>query len=101
MHAVTVRLTSSCDARRTTRVPSGHPGTRRYQEVTAIQPGKRYQGAVYYLFPGGCVAYRLDFRGSEQARPLGEISVALGFVDRETLRGTLRRASDGRLELDP
>ena len=26
-------------------------------------------GAVHYLFPGGCVTYRLDFRSDEQARP--------------------------------
>jgi tRNA A-37 threonylcarbamoyl transferase component Bud32/membrane-associated phospholipid phosphatase len=101
IHAVTVRLTSSCDVRRTTMVPSDHPGTRRYQEVIDIQPGRRYQGTVYYRFPGGCVTYQLDFRGDEESRPLGEVSLALGFTDRETLRETLRSASNGRLELDP
>jgi tRNA A-37 threonylcarbamoyl transferase component Bud32/membrane-associated phospholipid phosphatase len=101
IHAVTVRLTSSCDIRHTTRVPSDHPGTRRYQEVIDIQPGRRYQAVVYYQFPGGCVTYQLDFRGDEGSRPLGEVSLALGFTDRETLRETLLRASHGRLELDP
>ena len=57
-------------------MPSDHPGTRRYQEVISIEPGQRYQGAVHYLFPGGCVTYRLDFRSDEQARPLGEVSLA-------------------------
>ena len=68
--------------RPSTRVPSDHPGTRRYEEVISIEPGQRYQGAVHYLFPGGCVTYRLDFRSDEQARPLGEVSLALGFVTR-------------------
>ena len=74
--AVTVVLEQFCDIGRSTRVPSDHPGTRRYQEVISIEPGQRYQGAVHYLFPGGCVTYRLDFRSDEQARPLGEVSLA-------------------------
>jgi hypothetical protein len=86
---------------RVTRVPSDHPGTRRYQEVISIDPGKRYQGAVYYLFPGGCVTYRLDFRSDEQARPLGEVSLALGFVTRDALRQTLADFTGGRVPLDP
>jgi hypothetical protein len=86
---------------RVTRVPSDHPGTRRYQEVVSIEPGKRYRGAVYYLFPGGCVTYRLDFRSDEQARPLGEVSLALGFVARDALRETLADFTGGRVPLDP
>ena len=39
-----------CAVGKVTRVPSDHPGTRRYQEVISIEPGKRYRGAVYYLF---------------------------------------------------
>ena len=50
---------------------SDHPGTRRYQEVISIEPGQRYQGAVHYLFPGGCVTYRFDFRSDEQAPAAG------------------------------
>jgi hypothetical protein len=101
MHAVEVVLERFCRLGRVTRVPSDHPGTRRYQEVISIQPGKRYRGAVYYLFPGGCVTYRLDFRGDEQARPLGEVSNALGFVPRDALRETLADYTHGRIPLDP
>jgi hypothetical protein len=99
--AVQVVLQQFCNFGRVTRVPSDHPGTRRYQEVIAIEPGRRYQGAVYYLFPGGCVTYRLDFRSDEQARPLGEVSLALGFVTRDALRETLSEVTDGRVPLDP
>jgi hypothetical protein len=101
MHAVQVVLERTCRFGRVTRVPSDHPGTRRYQEVISVQPGKRYQGAVHYLFPGGCVTYRLDFRSQEQARPLGEVSLALGFVSREALRMTVADLTDGRVRLDP
>ena len=100
-NAVRVVLERFCTFGRVTRVPSDHPGTRRYQEVISIDPGRRYQGAIYYLFPGGCVTYRLDFRSDEQARPLGEVSLALGFVSRDALRQTLRDFTDGKVPLDP
>jgi hypothetical protein len=100
-HAVQVVLERFCTFGRVTRVPSDHPGTRRYQEVISIEPGRRYQGAIYYLFPGGCVTYRLDFRSDEQARPLGEVSLALGFVPRDTLRQTLSDFTDGKVPQDP
>jgi hypothetical protein len=99
--AVRVVLERFCAIGNATRVPSDHPGTRRYQEVISIEPGRRYQGAVYYVFPGGCVTYRLDFRSDEQARPLGEVSLALGFVTRDALRQTVDEVTDGRVPLDP
>ena len=101
MHAVEVVLERYCTLGRVTRVPSDHSGTRRYQQVLSIEPGERYRGAVYYLFPGGCVTYRLDFRSDEQARPLGEVSNALGFVSRDALRKTLADYTHGRVPLDP
>jgi hypothetical protein len=101
MHAVEVVLQRFCTLGKVTRVPSDHAGTRRYQEVISIEPGRRYQGAIHYLFPGGCVTYRLDFRSDEQARPLGEVSNALGFVPREALRETLAEYTHGKIPLDP
>ncbi|MGH3100831.1 MAG: hypothetical protein ACRDPU_07555, partial [Thermoleophilia bacterium] len=99
--AVQVVLQQFCALGKATRVPSDHPGTRRYQEVISIEPGKRYRGAVHYLFPGGCVTYRLDFRSDEQARPLGEVTLALGFVTRDALRETISEFTDGKVPLDP
>jgi hypothetical protein len=101
VHAVQVVFQQFCTLGTVTRVPSDHPDTRRYQEVISIEPGRRYQGAVHYLFPGGCVTYRLDFRSDEQARPLGEALLALGFVPREALRQTLDDGTGGKLPLDP
>jgi hypothetical protein len=99
--AVRVVLEQFCTLGNVTRVPSDHSGTRRYQQVISIEPGRRYLGAVYYLFPGGCVTYQLDFRSDEQARPLGEVLLALGFVSRDALRQTLDDITDGRIPLDP
>ncbi len=101
LQAVRVVLQQFCTLGEVTRVPSDHPGTRRYQEVISIEPGRRYQGAVHYLFPGGCVTYRLDFRSDEQARPLTEVSLALGFVTREAVRRSFSDYTDGRVPLDP
>ncbi len=99
--AVQVVLQQFCTLGEVTRVPSDHPGTRRYQEVISIEPGRRYRGAVHYLFPGGCVTYRLDFRSDEQARPLGEVTLALGFVSRDALRQAIGEFTDGEVPLDP
>jgi hypothetical protein len=99
--AVRVVLEQFCALGKVTRVPSDHPGTRRYQEVISIEPGERYRGAVHYLFPGGCVTYWLDFRSDEQARPLGEVSLALGFVTRDALRQTIGDFTGGQVPLDP
>jgi hypothetical protein len=100
-HAVEVVLERTCRFGKVTRVPSDHPGLQRYQEVNEIRSGQEFRGAIYYLFRGGCVTYRLDFRGGEQARPLGDVVLALGFVPRAEVDAALRRDSGGRLSLDP
>jgi hypothetical protein len=96
-----VLLTRACTLGRVTAVPPDHPGTRRFQEVIDIEPGRRYQGTTYHVFPGGCVTYRVDLRSSQQARPLDEVNQTLGFVSRDQLESKLRQRSDGRLKLDP
>jgi hypothetical protein len=101
VQAVRVQLTRTCTLGRVTPVPSDQPGISRYQEVIAIEPGRRYQGTVYFVFRGGCVTYRLDLRSDQQARPLAEVNRTLGFVSRDQLRYELRQRSDGRLQLDP
>jgi hypothetical protein len=100
-HAVVVVLERTCKFGKVTRVPSDHAGLQRYQEVTEIRPGREFRGAVYYLFRGACVTYRLHFLGPEQARPLGDVILALGFVPREAVAAAIRKDSKGKLSLDP
>jgi hypothetical protein len=100
-HAVQVVLERTCTFGRVTRVPSDHLGTQRYQEVTEVRPGQRFRGAIYYLFRGGCVTYRLRFTGDEQARPTADVVLALGFVSRDAVAAAVRDYSDGRVTLDP
>jgi hypothetical protein len=100
-HIVEVVLERTCRFGNVTQIPSDTPGVRRYQQVDELVPGRRYRGTLYHLFDGGCVTYRLDFRGAEQARPLSDVGLALGFVSREALRKTVHDYTDGRLQLDP
>jgi hypothetical protein len=101
-HAVVVVLERTCRfGNKVTRVPSDQPGIQRYQEVTEIRPGREFRGAIYYLFRGGCVTYRLHFLGGEQARPLGDVVLMLDFVPREQVAAAIREDSKGRLSLDP
>ena len=100
-HAAVVVLERTCRFGKVTRVPSDQAGIQRYQEVTEIRPGREFRGAIYYLFRGGCVTYRLDFRGGEQARPLGDVVLMLDFVPRERVAAAIRQDSKGRLSLDP
>lgn len=100
-HAVEVVLERTCAFGKVTRVPSDHPGTQRYQEVTEIRPGERFRGAIHYLFRGGCVTYRLEFTGDEQARPTADVVLALGFVGREVVAAAVWEYSGGRVTLDP
>jgi hypothetical protein len=105
-HAAVVVLERTCrfgqvTSGKVTRVPTDHPGIQRYQEVTEIRPGQEFRGAIYYLFRGGCVTYRLHFLGAEQARPLGDVVLALSFVPREQVAAAVREQSKGKLSLDP
>jgi hypothetical protein len=100
-HAVVVVLERTCRFGKVTRVPSDQAGIQRYQEVAEMRPGQEFRGAVYYLFRGGCVTYRLHFLGGEQARPLADVVLALDFVPRERVAAAIRQDSKGRLSLDP
>jgi hypothetical protein len=100
-HAVVVVLERTCRFGKVTRVPSDHPGIQRYQEVTELRSGGEFRGAIYYLFRGGCVTYLLDFRGGEQARPLGDVVLALGFVARDAVAAAVRDGTQGLVSLDP
>ena len=100
-HAVTVVLERFCNVPRVTRVPSDEPGTRRYEEIGPVRPGVGFTGSRFYLFPGGCVTYRFQFRGEERAASLGAATLALSFVSRDAVRNLIRATTDDRAELDP
>jgi hypothetical protein len=102
MHAVQVVLERTCQfgGPKVTRVPSDEPGTRRYERIGEVRPGVGFTGTRFYLFPGGCVTYQFQFHGEERARPIGEVTLSLGFVTRDAMRHLIRETSHGRADLD-
>jgi hypothetical protein len=102
MHAVQVVLERTCQfgGTKVTRVPSDEPGTRRYERIGVVRPGVGFTGIRFYLFPGGCVTYQFQFHGEERARPIGEVTLSLGFVTRDAMRHLVRETSHGRADLD-
>jgi hypothetical protein len=97
--ALVVTLTRNCDLRSAVRVPSDRSGARRYDSIRRA-PG-RYSGTRYYVFPGGCIAYRFNVRGAAAGDAANTVARSIGVVDRAELRDYVRRYSHGRLVLDP
>ena len=102
MRAVQVVLERTCSfgEDKVTRVPSDEPGMRRFEQIGEIRPGVGFTGTRFYLFKGGCVTYRFQFHGEERAEPIGEATLALSFISRDTLRDLVQETTDGRAQLD-
>ncbi len=99
--AVTVVLERYCQLPRVTRVASDESGTRRYEQVGEVRPGVGFTGTRFYLFPGGCVTYSFKFSRGERAEPIGDATLAIGFVTRDAVRKHVQKDTGGRAELDP
>ncbi len=80
--AVEVRLFPSCRLGRSTEIASDEPGTRRFERVESVVG--EYRGTRYYVFDGGCVTYRFDFRRQGLAF-VNEVSLAVGFISRDEI----------------
>ncbi|CAN5661022.1 hypothetical protein BH24ACT26_BH24ACT26_01420 [soil metagenome] len=92
--AVEVTLTQSCDTSKADEVPSDELGARQYEQVEELE---RYSGFRYYVFPGGCVTYRFDFRGEGRSGLAAEMTQALTLLTRARIAGFVEENS--RLEL--
>lgn len=97
--ALVVVLTKTCDLLGASRVPSDQPGARRYERPTRVSGG--YAGSRFYVFPGGCITYRVNLTGGTRVQALTEATGALGFATRSAIRDMVVRNNDGRLKLDP
>ena len=86
--AASVSLTPRCDVSEATEIPSDEPGTRRFEHIRAV--GQDFAGTRYYVFDGGCVAYRFNFLGEGRTSLANEVSLGLGFFPREALAEELR-----------
>ena len=85
--AVRVQLTHTCDTSEATEVPTDTPGAEQFEKIDSL--GDRYAGIRYYLFRGGCVTYRFDFKGTGRTELAREVSLALDFFARSELQRTI------------
>ena len=88
--AVEATLTppDECDVQGATPVPSDEVGADRYEQLNRLPPGLR--STRYYMFPGGCVTYRLDFGKDATPAVLFDVDQALGFQPRSLLADHVR-----------
>ncbi len=96
---LTVELTPRCDVSGATEVPSDEPGTRRLERLWSVSPS--YVGERFYVYEGGCTTLRFALSGQDQVQAVGESSLAVGFLTRDTVRKQVSDRSEGRFELDP
>jgi membrane-associated phospholipid phosphatase len=92
VEAAEVTLTSSCDVSEATEVPSDELDTRRFEKITNL--ANQYSGFRYYRFKGGCATFRFDFRGEGRTGFAQEVTLAVGFLNRDQLEERLREDFD-------
>jgi hypothetical protein len=97
--AVRISLTRTCQVRGATEQDSGRPGVRRFEAMTDRRDA--YAGQRFDVYPGGCVTYRFDLRGTAPSDAANAISGVLGLVTRDSVRRQFDEHTGGRLQLDP
>ena len=88
---VTLQPKGECDVSGATPVPSDEVGTLRYEDPQGLRPNLRT--TRYYLFPGGCVTYRLSFSGEASPSLLFQADQAIRFQPREEIVASVRERS--------
>ncbi|HYA53250.1 MAG TPA: hypothetical protein VEG33_19040, partial [Streptosporangiaceae bacterium] len=87
--AITVTLTAACDTSGARQIPSGQPGTRRYDHLLTLAP--QFTAFRYYTFPGGCITYQFIFVPGVSRALASAAASALSFQPRSALVGYVRR----------
>jgi hypothetical protein len=90
--AIQVLMTRSCDVSGASevRLSAPPPGLRRYEEPARQHPNETI---TYFVFPGGCVTYRLSFNQQSWPQLFVEADRALGFTPRSLYVNSLREQS--------
>ena len=94
---VTVRLTATCNVSGASPSPARAPGALTYTRLDSISP--RFAGALYDVFPGGCVTYTFDFALGSQIALMEQFEQAVGLYPRQQLRLVLKQQLG--VELNP
>ena len=94
---VDVRLDDACDVGAATPVTPRDEGVRTLQRVDSVSP--RYTGALFDVFPGGCVSYEFAFERGPHIALTEAFHAAVQLYSRRQLRQELRDALG--ITLDP
>lgn len=86
---VTVRLSARCATGGASPSPPRAPGVLSYTRLTSISP--RFAGALYDVFPGGCVSYQFDFTLGEHIALMEQFQSAVGLYPVQQLRLVLKQ----------
>ena len=86
---VTVRLSARCATGGASPSPQRAPGVLSYTRLTSISP--RFAGALYDVFPGGCVSYQFDFTLGEHIALMEQFQSAVGLYPVQQLRLVLKQ----------
>ena len=91
--AITVTLTAACDTSGAQQVPSGQPGTRRFDLPPSQAPNA--DALRFYTFPGGCITYKFSntffFMPGASPALADAAASALSFQPRSALVDYVRR----------
>ena len=86
---VTITLTATCDVAGARQIPSGQPGTRRFERAPSLVSG--YSDVRYDVFPGGCVTYAFVLGPGASAALATIADRAVAFIPRSELVGYVHR----------
>ena len=86
--AAILRFAHRCDITEAVQAPSDLPAADRYDSITSAAPS--FEGARYYVFPGGCVSWTFDFDSGASATEAIAVAGALMLVSREDFNAIIR-----------
>ncbi len=88
--AAILRFEERCDTADAVPAPSDLPAADRYDSITSATPS--FEGARYYVFPGGCVSWAFDFDSGASATEAIAVAGALMLISREDFNAIIRES---------
>ena len=88
--AAILRFEERCDITEAVQAPSDVPAADRYDSITSAAPS--FEGARYYVFPGGCVWWAFDFDSGTSATEAIAVAGALVLVSRDDFNAIIRES---------
>ena len=88
--AAILRFEERCDITEAVSAPSDQPAADRFDSIITATPS--FQGARYYVFPGGCVSWVFDFDSGASATESVAVAGALMLISRDDFNAIIRES---------